>query len=121
MAMAMTINGCKPCEKDFNQLILPVVKNIIFVNRYGIVFENLKRTQSKLIHFSMPRTKLFLYNFIVACNNANKILPFIKRIKIWSAYIKNDIMFNIFHYSGKILRFFGQGKLVESLKSRIGT
>lgn len=118
MAMSMVINGCKPCDKKYNMIILPACESKVTTDKEGIVYENKKISDAKLIHFSTPRTELFLYNYL---NGINGIPGSRKQ------YIKNklrfgakDIKFNLNHAGGTILRRLGMDSMVEKLKKFLG-
>lgn len=115
MAMSMVLNGCKPCEKKYDMIILPAHSRKVTVDAQGKVYEDGKPSNAKMIHFSTRRTELFLYNYL---NEVNHIgFGSLKRYLV--ARIRHggkDIKFNSNHRCGAILRKIGMGVLVDKIK-----
>lgn len=117
MAMAMVINGCKPCEKDYPMIILPACDHKVTADCRGNVYEDKQPSGAKFIHFSTPRTKLFLYNYLNEINHH----PYEWRtqghfLKTKASFAAADLKFILYHHAGAVLRRFGMGKVVENLK-----
>ena len=116
MAMAMVINGCKPCEVEYPMIVLPACERKVTVDRMGTVFEGKNQSVAKLIHFSAPRTKLFLYKYLNALNHHPKswgtMINYL-RIKLC---MMTDLKFGIYHTAGALLRRRGLDEIVEKMK-----
>lgn len=118
MAMSMVINGCKPCEKKYDMIILPACDSKVTTDADGNVYEDKKLSTAKMIHFSTPRTELFLYNYLNAVNS----MPGSRRlyIKTKLRYGSKDVKFNLNHAGGAVLRRLGMDSVVERLKKLLG-
>lgn len=114
MAMSMVINGCQPCTAEYDMLILPVCEEPVRVDRAGNVYEGRKRSGAKMIHFSTPRTELFLYHYLNERNHRQDSAGY---FRTWLRYTPKDLKFNLFHAGGAVLRRAGLGEIVEKLKS----
>lgn len=117
MAMAMVLNECYPCAEDYNMFILPVCEKPITVDYRGNVYEGKSRSKAKMIHFSTPRTALFLYNYLNAINHHEdswRSRSNYRKMKL--AYAFTDIKFNFYHVCGFLLRKVGMDDLAEKIK-----
>lgn len=116
MAMAMVLNQCAPCDKPYEMVILPGYKAKISTDWHGNIYENGNLVKKKLIHFSTPRTKHFLYQYL---NEVNHITLQTKRHYIFFKikYLPADLIFAIKHSAGTILRKIGLAHVVERLKT----
>lgn len=118
MAMSMVINDCAPCDIAYDMIILPGCKDKVKTDYRGNVYEGKKLSKAKLIHFSSPRTSLFLYNYLDIINHNDKISKsnyLLFKLK----YTPKDMKFNLKHNSGAILRKIGLDAFVEKLKKVI--
>lgn len=120
MAMSMVINGCRPCEVSYPILTLPACREKVTVDAEGNVYEGKQPSKAKLIHFSAPRTKLFLYNYL----NERNHRPVGWRTR--KNYLKTklrcfpaDAKFNLYHSAGAFLRRCGLDAVVERLKKHL--
>lgn len=117
MAMSMVINQCVPCEPSYPMIILPTCEEKVTVDFEGNVYEGKHPSPAKLIHFSAPRTKLFLYNYLNKINqhpDAWKTQGNFLRTKARFAAL--DAKFALYHHAGAILRRCGMGAVVEKAK-----
>lgn len=117
MAMAMVINGCEPCTASYPMIILPACDHKVTADFLGNVYEDGQPSKAKLIHFSSPRTKLFLYNYLNELNHhpgAWKTKGNYLRTK--ARFAMTDGKFVLYHNAGAILRRSGMGRIVETLK-----
>lgn len=118
MAMSMAINNCAPCDKLFGMIILPACKEKVSTDYLGNVYEGSKMSKAKIIHFSTPRTALFLYNYLDSINHNDKISKR-KYLLTKLKYMPKNLKFNFRHNSGAILRKMGLDAFVEKLKKVI--
>ena len=118
MAMSMVINGCLPCTSKYDMLILPVCEKRISTDYLGNVYEGKTLIKAKMIHFSTPRTALFLYHYLDAVNHNEEFWKTPSRfVRMKLKYMHRDLQFNAYHLAGAMLRKAGLGDLVEKLKS----
>lgn len=117
IAMSMVINNCIPCDKKYNMIILPVSPKKVTVKIDGTVYEGRTKSNASLIHFSEPRTKLFMYNYLNSINHTGNINNlWIEYFKLRIRYLYVDFKFSLFHQVGHLLRKIGMAKLVERLR-----
>lgn len=117
MAMSMVLNECNPCTKDYSVLFLPGCKEPVTVDYRGNVYEGKSISKAKMIHFSTPRTALFLYNYLNAINhheNSWRSKRNYRKMKL--AYALTDMRFNFCHACGSLLRKAGKDDFVEKIK-----
>lgn len=120
MAMSMVLNGCVPCDKSYDMIILPACAKSISTDYLGNVYEGKKRSKAKFIHFSTRRTELFLYNYLNEINHHEEIWRSRKNYwKVKKRYVIEDFKFNIYHNCGAILRKIGLDNIVDSVKKKI--
>lgn len=115
MAMSMVINECAPCDVAYEMMILPACKDKVKTDYRGNVYEGKNLSKVKIIHFSSPRTNLFLYNYLNIINHNDKksrLNYIFTKIK----YMPKDLIFVLKHNAGAILRKIGLSALVEKLK-----
>lgn len=117
MAMSLVINGCLPCKPDYPLITLPYCEEKISVDHTGNVYEGKRPSPARLIHFSTPRTKLFLYNYL------NEINHHPAGWRTWRNFLKTrarfagmDAKFSMYHNAGAALRCCGMGRAVNTLK-----
>lgn len=115
MAMAMVLNGCKPCEKKYDMIILPACGKRVSTDYAGNVYENKQPSPAKMIHFSTRRTVLFLYNYLSGIHRSEKCDRW-QYIRVKLRYAPEDIKFNVYHSAGAVLRKIGFDPLVDKLK-----
>lgn len=117
MAMSMVINGCVPCETVYPMIVLPACDEKVTTDHQGNVYEGKKLSDAKLIHFSTPRTGLFLYNYL---NNINHQPPEWRTRKNYlrtkAAFFPADLKFDLYHSAGALLRICRLDALVNRLK-----
>ena len=117
MAMAMVINGCTPCEEEYPMIILPACGQRVTVDRLGNVYEGNRKSSARLIHFSSPRTRLFLYNYLNELNRRPEEWRTERnRLKFRLRFAAEDLKFSLYHNAGAVLRRCGVGETVERLK-----
>lgn len=117
MAMAMVINECLPCTAKYDMLILPACEEKISTDYRGNVCEGGKPSAAKMIHFSTPRTGLFLYHYLNAINYHDDSWRTPARFRQYRRrYFSADLKFNLRHTGGAVLRRAGLDDLVEKLK-----
>lgn len=117
MAMSMVLNECKPCIENYDIVILPVCKQTVSVDYRGNVYEGKNRSNAKMIHFSTPRTTLFLYNYLNAINHHEdswRNRSNYRKLKMKYAFA--DLKFNLYHICGFWMRRVGMDDLVEKMK-----
>ncbi|MCH5296594.1 MAG: hypothetical protein J1E85_02875 [Ruminococcus sp.] len=115
MAMSMVLNECAPCDVAYEMIILPACKDKVTTDYRGNVYEGQELSKAKIIHFSSPRTNLFLYNYLNSLNFNNKksrLNYLFTKIK----YMPKDLNFDLKHNAGAFLRKIGLSELVEKLK-----
>ena len=118
MAMAMVINDCRPCEKSYPMLILPACEEKITADYMGNVYEGKQKSDARLIHFSSPRTKLFLYNYLNEMNHQPvKWQSKSNFLRMKARFAAADVKFDLYHNAGALLRRCGMGSVVEKLKT----
>lgn len=118
MAMAMVINNCMPCEANYPMLTLPACEEKITVDFGGNVYEGGRRSSAKLIHFSSPRTKLFLYNYLNEINHhPEEWKTKANFLRTKARFAVADVKFDLYHNAGALLRRWGMGDVVKKLKS----
>lgn len=118
MAMAMVLNECIPCEKSFEMVILPAYSRRITVDYKGNLFSEHEVLDTVLIHFSNPRTRLFLYNYLDTVNKKEHISK-TDYYRMYIEYLPRDLWFAARHKCGGVLRIFGLGSTVDWLKKYI--
>lgn len=117
MAMSMVINGCFPCEASYPMIILPACEHKVTVDHTGAVYEDKQPSEAKIIHFSTPRTKLFLYNYLNEINHRPKEwLTQGNYLKTKMRFAVADAKFGLYHNAGAMLRRCGMNAVVERLK-----
>lgn len=117
MAMSMVINECVPCEANYPMIILPACERKVTADYMGNVYEGNRRSDAKLIHFSTPRTRLFLYNYLNAINHHPDAWKTRGNfLKIKSRFAAADAKFDLYHNAGAILRRCGMDAVVEKIK-----
>lgn len=117
MAMAMVINQCVPCVESYPMIILPACECKVTTDCKGNVYEGKQQSNAKLIHFSTPRTKLFLYNYLNAINHhPDGWRTYNNFLKTKARFAAADVKFDLYHNVGAILRNCGLGEVVERLK-----
>lgn len=120
MAMSMVINGCVPCGANYPMIILPACEHKVTVDFMGDIYEEKQRSNAKLIHFSNPRTKLFLYNYLNELNHQPENWGTKTNYrKTWAYFAMTDAKFNLYHNVGAILRRCGLDSVVECLKKHL--
>lgn len=120
MAMAMAINECAPCEAGYPMIILPACGHKVTADHMGNVYEDKRESDARLIHFSSPRTKLFLYNYLNRLNHEPETWRTRKNYRREKArFALADAKFGFYHNAGAILRRCGLDGIVESLKKRL--
>ena len=120
MAMSMVINGCKPCEKSYPMIFLPACDKKITVDVSGNIYEDNSCSNAKFIHFSSPRTKGFLYNYLNEINyQQEEWRTRTNYLRIKSRYAMADTKFTLYHNAGDILRCSGFASVVEWLKKHL--
>lgn len=120
MAMAMAINGCKPCEKKYEMLILPACEERITTDYKGNVYADGKISGVKLIHFAMPRTSGLLYNYLDAVNrNGSDWCCRKELLNMKMKYGPAELKSKTYHLAGAVLRKMGMEDTVERLKKRL--
>lgn len=118
MAMAMVLNHCAPCDTAYEMIILPACRKKITTDYCGSIYEDGKLSSVRMIHFSTPRTGLFLYQYLNYINQsgvqtrANYLLF---RFRCMPA----DLRFILKHKGGAMLREAGLSSVVEKLKTII--
>lgn len=117
MAMSMVLNECRPCTTSYDMIILPACERKITTDFAGNVYEDKKLSSAKMIHFSTPRTELFLYNYLNEINHIKKRLSNRRDyLHTKAKYASKDLKFNVLHFGGAILRKNGLDTVVEKLK-----
>lgn len=119
MAMSLVLNGCKPCDKHYDMIILPAHARKVTADAQGNVYEDGKSSNAKMIHFSARRTELFLYNYLNEVNHCGSG----SRKQYWKAKLRyggKDLKFNTNHKCGAVLRKLGMNSLVDKLKKVLG-
>ena len=117
MAMSMVINGCIPCEERYPVITLPACEEKITVDSGGNVYEGKQRSHAKLIHFSTPRTKLFVYNYLNAVNHHPvEWRTWRNVLKTKVQFVPVDVKFILCHEAGAVLRRWGMDAVVEKAK-----
>lgn len=117
MAMAMVINGCRPCEASYPTIILPACEHRVTADCRGNVYEGKQKSDARLIHFSSPRTRLFLYNYLNELNHQPQAQGSRKHyLQTRVRFAGADAKFNLYHNAGAVLRRCGLGDVVEALK-----
>lgn len=118
MALSMVINDCRPCEKSYPMLILPACEEKITADYMGNVYEGKQKSDARLIHFSSPRTKLFLYNYLNEMNHQPvKWQSKANFLQMKARFAAADVKFDLYHNAGALLRRCGMGSVVEKLKT----
>lgn len=118
MAMSMVINECFPCEASYPMIILPACEEKVTANFGGTVYEGKQRSNAKLIHFSTPRTTLFLYNYLNEINrHPVEWRTQINFLKTKARFFAADAKFDLYHNAGAILRSWGMDTVVEKIKN----
>ncbi len=118
MAMAMVVSGCEPRDVAYPMIILPAHSRKVTVDFRGNVYENRKPSGAKMIHFSSARTKLFLYNYLVAAlEPAGASRKNHRCMKL--RYAPVELKFSLRHMAGAVLRKLGLGDLVQRLKKHL--
>ena len=118
MAMAMVLNQCTPCDVAYEMLILPASNHKVSTDYLGNIYEDGKLSKIKLIHFSTPRTKNFLYQYLNKVNHSTlhtKRIYFQFKIKCLPA----DLKFIFQHSAGAMLRKAGLDSIVDRIKKII--
>lgn len=118
MAMSMVLNQCAPCDVLYEMIILPAHAKIITTDYCGNVYEDGKLSNMKLVHFSTPRTRQFLYQYLNDINQ-NDICTRTNYYLLKLRYMPNDLKFIVKHNGGAILRRMGLSSVVEKLKTII--
>lgn len=119
MAMSLVLNGCKPCEKQYDMIILPAHAPKVTVDAEGNVYEDKEPSNAKMIHFSTRRTELFLYNYLNEVNHSGSGSRG-AYLKAKLRYGGKDLKFNTNHKCGAVLRKMGMNTLVDKLKKALG-
>lgn len=120
MAMSMVLNGCVPCSKPYEMVILPACDKRISADYLGNVFEGNAPSSARFIHFSTPRTDLFLYNYLNEINHHGDGWKTRSQfVKMRLRYAPQDIRFNLFHAGGAVLRKLGGDQVVEQIKKLV--
>ena len=118
MALSMVINDCRPCEAGYPMLILPVCEGRVTADFLGNVYEGKRRSDAKLIHFSSPRTKLFLYNYLNEINHhPAQWQSKANFLRMKAQFAAADMKFDLYHNVGAALRRCRMGGFVEKAKS----
>lgn len=115
MSMSMVLNECGPCDVAYDMIILPACKDKVTTDYRGNVYEGNNLSKAKLIHFSSPRTALFLYNYLNYINHNNKKSK-INYMLLKLKYMPHNLKFAVKHNVGAILRGIGLDSFVEKLK-----
>lgn len=117
MAMSMVINDCRPCEATYPMLILPACDDRITTDARGNVYEGKRKSNAKLIHFSSPRTRLFLYNYLNEINHhPENWRTKANYLRTKARFAAADAKFDLYHNAGALLRRCGMDRIVEKLK-----
>ena len=118
MAMAMVLNDCHPCPTSYDMVILPAQSKRVFTDYRGRVYIGRTLSRTGYIHFSARRTRLFLYNYLNAINHhGDEWKTPTHFLSMWIRYAPQDFRFNLFHFSGAVLRKLGCDNVVERLKA----
>lgn len=120
MAMSMVLNGCVPCTAHYDMIILPACENKVTINAAGQVFENGKVSPARMLHFSTPRTELFMYHYLNTVNHPQPA-PGSRwtYLQMKLRFFPKDLKFSTLHLGGAILRKYGLDHVVEKLKNVI--
>ncbi|MBE6922633.1 MAG: hypothetical protein E7465_05545 [Ruminococcaceae bacterium] len=117
MAMSLVINGCMPCEKEYPMTILPACSHKVTADFSGKVYEDKRPSDAKFIHFSTPRTKLFLYNYLNEINHhPDGWRTRGNFLKTRARFAAADAKFSLYHNAGAVLRRCGMAAVVRGLK-----
>lgn len=118
MAMAMVLHQCAPCDIAYEMIILPACSRKITTDYLGNIYEDGKSSNVKMIHFSTPRTRQFLYQYLNDINQ-NGVQTRQKYFLFRLRYMPDDLRFIVKHNGGAILRKIGLSSVVEKLKTII--
>lgn len=115
MAMAMVLNGCHPNDVAYGMIILPAHRRKVTVDYLGNVFEDGQPSGAKMIHFSTPKTRLFLYNYLNDLIRGGEPAR-LEYLRIRLRCLPRDAKANLRHSGGAVLRSMGLDRLVDILK-----
>ncbi|MGF0032185.1 hypothetical protein ACQRBN_04375 [Bariatricus sp. SGI.154] len=118
MAMSMVLNQCEPCDIAYEMIILPAYSKKVTMDYCGNIYEDGKLSSMKLIHFSTPRTKLFLYQYLDEINHTGRRTKK-NYLRVRFKCLPVDIKFDLRHNAGAIMRSIGLSNIVEELKTII--
>ena len=77
-----------------------------------------QKSDARLIHFSSPRTKLFLYNYLNEINHhPAQWLSKSNFLRMKAKFAAADMKFDLYHNAGALLRRCGMDNVVEKLKT----